>query len=149
MLGREVRRKMTVFGRIPKRIIHAIQNAVQIGRALMKYAVELLAKLRRLNLLGILLAHRRQLVAEHHTTLEKIEVVILLQLVHGEDVPGKEQFLCSLRRICALVCGVVNREYGRRTEQIRVGLVDRAQINGNQRRLPIVNMKNVGHAELF
>jgi hypothetical protein len=90
------------------------------------------------------------MVAEHHPALEEVEAVVLLQLVHGEDVPGKEQFLGSLGRKCALVRGVVDGEHGA-AAPCRSGSagISRAQVNRNQRRLPIVDVKNVGHAELF
>ena len=76
-------------------------------------------------------------------------MVELLQLVHGENVPWKQQLLGGAWRKYALIGGVVDREHGCRAEQIGIGCVRRAQVNRNQRRLPIVHMKDVGHAELL
>ncbi len=147
---REMRRKMAVRGRIPKRIVHAVQDAAQVSGALLKNPLQLLAELGGLNLLGIFLANGCRQIGIHHSALQEIKAVIMFQLVHGEYIPGKQQFFCRAGREQTLKCGVMDGKHRGRTEQIWVVYVGRrAQVNRNQRGLPIVDMKDVRHAELF
>ena len=141
------RRQVPVRGRVPLRIIHAVQNTAQVRRAPPQHAVQFFSELRRLNLLGIFPAHRGQHVGVDQPALEEIEVIELLQFVHGEDLPGKQQPLRRIRRKPPLIAGVVNGQHHSRLAQHRVQGVHRPQVHRNQRRLPVVYMKHLRNAQ--
>ena len=138
--------KVAIRGRIPLRVIHSVQNPVQIGGAFVQYSFQLLAKLRRLNLLGIFAAHRCQLGGKLHRSLQKIEVVVLLHLVHRENVPREQQLLRGVWRELPLKCCVVNRQHAGRAAHHRIRCVGCPQIHRNQSRLPVVDVENLRRA---
>ncbi len=143
MVRRVVRSKIAVGGRIPERVVHAVQNAAQIGRALVENAVELLAELRRLYLLGVLAAHGGQQIGKNHAALEEVEAVVLLHLVHGEKLPWEQELLRGIGRKLTLVGGVMDGEHRGRAAEHGIGGVSRAQIHRNQRGLPVVDVEDV------
>src|SRR5208337_4397158 len=101
------------------------------------------AELRRLNLLGIFSAHSGQYVRVDQPALEEVEFVELLHLIQGENLPWKEQLLGGRRRKRTLIGGIMNRQNHTCAVQYRVGSENRAQVNGNQRRLPVVYMEDL------
>ena len=109
----------------------------------------MLAKLLGLNLLGVFLAHGGEQVGKDHAALQKVEAVELLHLLHGENLPWKEQLLGGRGRKLALIRGVMNREHSGRAAQRGVRRIHRAEIHRNQRSLPIVHMEDLRHAEEF
>ena len=147
IVHRIVRREVAVRGRAPLGIVHAVQNPAQVRRPREQHAVQLLPKLRRLNLLGILAAHGGQNVGVNQPALEKVEVIELLHQVHGEDLPRKQQPLSGNRRKQPLVGGIVNGQHHTGVLQHGIGLVNRAQVNRNKRCLPVVNMEDLGHSQ--
>ncbi len=144
---RVVRGKVVVGGRIPERIVDAVEDAAQTGRTLVQDALKLLAEFRRLNFLRIPAAHRGEEVRENDAAFEKVEVVVFLQFVHGENVPWKKQLLSGAGRKLALEGGVVNGQDRRGAAQQRVGRVSGFEIDGNERRLPVVYVKNLRDAD--
>ena len=96
---------------IPLCVIDAVQNSNQISGPRVQDAFQLLAKLRRLNLFGVFPADGCQHVGENQAALQEVEVVKLLHLVQGEEVPGKEKALRGDRREPSLVAGVVNGQH--------------------------------------
>ena len=111
--------------------------------------VELFAELGGLNLLGVFVADGGEHVRENQAAFEEVEGVELLQLVHGEQVPGKEKPLGGGGRIPALVAGVVDGE-----DDAGVGNAGRhwrrgAQIDGNKRGLPVVDVEDLRDTELL
>ncbi len=144
---RVVRRQPAVRGRVPLRIVHAIQNAAQVSRAPAQHAVEAVAEFRRLNFPGIFAAHRGHNVRENQAALEEVEGVEMLHLVHGENVPGEQEALSRRRRKPSLVAAVVDSQHHARAAQHRVSVVDGAQVDGDGRRLPVVHMENIRHAK--
>ena len=74
-------------------------------------------------------------------------MIELLHQVHGEYLPRKQQPLSGNRRKQPLVGGIVNGQHHSGVLQHRIGPVNRAQVNGNQRRLPVVNMEDLWHSK--
>ena len=142
-----MRGQVPVCRRIPLRIIHSVQNPAQIGSPRLQHALQLLAKLRGLNLLGVFPAHRGQNVGVNNPALQEIEVVELFHLVHCEHVPWKKQLLGGDGRKCSLVGRVMDRQHRARALEHRVVCVQGAQIHRNQRRLPVVHMEYIRHAQ--
>lgn len=149
ILGGVVGGEIAVGGGIPLAVVDAVENAVQVGGAPAQDGIEAPAEFRRLNLLGIFLAHRGELIGEDDAGFEEVELIVLLHLVHGEDIPREEKLLGRGRRKRALIRSIVDGEHGGGAAQQRVSRIGGAQVERDESRLPIVDVEDVGDAELL
>ena len=149
VLGGVVGGDVAVGGRVPLGVVDAIEDAVEVGGALAEDIVEAVAEFGSLDLLGVFAADGGEGVGVNDASLEEVEGVVVLELVHGEDVPWEEQALGGLRREPSLVTGVVDGEDGSGVAEDGVVVVDGAQVDGDHGRLPVVDVEDVGDAELL
>jgi hypothetical protein len=88
-------------------------------------------------------------VGKHQSAFEKIDLAPELHLVDGQQVPGQHEQRQRVRRKQSLVAHVVDGEHGGGGPEDGIAGVAGAQQHGNQRRLPVVTMKHLGHAQDF
>ena len=62
ILRRIIRRNQRIFRRIPRSVIHAVQNPQQVVRSFSCNTIQPVSEFSRLNLLRVLPAHRRQII---------------------------------------------------------------------------------------
>jgi hypothetical protein len=133
----------------PFGIVDAIKDAVEVVGSLPEGGVEAIAEFGSLDFFGVLAADGTEDIGVDNTALQKIEGVVVLEPFHGKDVPRQEEPLGGLRRKPALVAGVVDGQDGPYLVQCRIEVVDGPEVDGEHRRLPVVQVEDVGHAELL
>ena len=112
-----------------------------------QHAFQAEAVLRGLDFLAVLPAHRGDEVGEDQRALQEIHLAEEFHLGDGEQVPGQREQRQGVRRKQALVSHVVDGEDGGHVAEGGVFGVLRAQQDGHQRGLPVVAVKDLGHAE--
>src|SRR6185369_10459235 len=84
-----------------------------------------------------------------NAAFKEVEGVVMFELVVGEEFPGEKELFCRCRGEPALVASVMNcQDRGAILEQ-GVSAVDGAKEDRKQRRLPIMQVENVGNADSF
>src|SRR5579864_1995612 len=84
--GGVARRDVRVGRRVPGAVIDAVQDAGEIGRALAQHAFESAPKLRRLDLMRVLLAHGAEAVGEYQSALQQIHLAVELDALRCEQM---------------------------------------------------------------
>ncbi len=132
---------------IPLIVINAVQDSSHGLCPLLEHTLQAETKFGSLDFLAILSAHGRDHVRVSQRALQKINVAEVLHFCNGEQIPRQHKQGQNLRRKQSLVSHVVDGEDHARIVECRIFRVLRSQQQRDERRLPIVAMKNVGHAE--
>src|SRR5271166_6535995 len=137
---------LVVFG-TPLAVVHAVQDPGDGAGAGAQSAFQAKAILRRLDLQAISPADRGDEVGGGDRALQEIHLAVEFHLRHGEQVPGQHEQRQYLGRKQSLITQVMNGEDGRDVGERWVLGVKRLSQYGNQGCLPVVAVKDVGHAE--
>ena len=144
VVGAEVGRQVGIGGRVPLVGVDAVEDAHQVAAALAQHAVQAAPEGRCLDLLGVGgadggeeggVAQRRLHEVQRSEVLELGGVVVL------SPQPGDEHGAAVGH---ALVGHVVDGEHGGGAVE-RPGPFHRVDVDGNQRRLPVVGVDHVRH----
>src|SRR5579872_1495330 len=134
---------VTIALRTPPPIIHAVENAAQMHSAAADDGIHAKSIGRRLNFFGIGAADSRDPIAIDDAALEQVDFVVLLEIVHGEEFPRQAEADHGALMKHPLVADIVNGKYRWNFAQHWISGIRAAQQNRDQRRLPVVGVKNI------
>ena len=141
-----VRRDVRVGGRVPFIRVDTIEDAPQVAGAVSQDAVEALPVGRRLNLLRVRRADRREGVREHDPRLHERKGAVQLEGPHRiEQVLRQASLQDGERRATPLVPDVVDRKHRGRAVEHPIPVVPQPKQRGHQAGLPVVAMDYVRH----
>ncbi len=134
--------KVFVRLRIIDMHVDSVQNAGELPAPLLKDVLQPVGEPRVQNLLRIGRAHRRHAVCALHRALDHIDAVAVFQQRYRR-LRDAEHILDQLFAVFALILDVMDGEHGfHAAVKLFVGIED-AEIDRDQRRLPVVGMDDV------
>ena len=149
--GEILRRKLgdgeLVGLRTPLVVVDAIENPGHGGGAVAQHAFQPKSVFGGLDFLAVLPADRGDEVGICQRAFQEIDLAEKFHLRHREEIPRQHQQRQSIGREQSLIAHVVDGEDSADVPEGGVLRIDRAQQHRNQRRLPIVAVKNLRHAE--
>src|SRR5882757_9612159 len=138
---------MPVRSRVPLPVVHTIQDSIQITGPPLEDTLQPTAELSGLDLLRVCVAHSCNRICIDQSTLQKVEGVVLLQLIHREHIPRQEQLLNRLRWKPSLISRIVYRHHPRHTRQYRVEVIRRPQQHTHHRALPVMEVEDIRYTQ--
>ena len=132
-----------IVTRIPRLVIHAVDDATQHIAAVSQNALQTAPQRRALDFLGVLRADRVDRIRKDDARLEQVQVAVELHLVPVEVLPVESRQQHVPVPETALVGQVVEREQGGNAiVEGNVSVFD-LQVGGDQPGLPVVAVEHV------
>ena len=142
----EMVRQIAVVRRIEYRVIQTVENPAERVFPRAQESVQIFAKERSLDLLGIGGAHGAEPVGKHKPALHAADATEKFEIFIGEVAIFQSQPACDFAPgEDALILEIVDGEHGLDARIVRLCGVLRLEQRRNQPRLPVVEMQHLRH----
>ena len=136
--------EVLVLARVVDIVVNAVDNAEERVLAAAQQAVEMLAEVLVLDLLGVRLADRRDVVGVNQATLHEVDGIVELEVAVVEVLPVEAEYIAhDVLREDALILEIVDCVERADVLVTLIALVLDLQQNIDETRVPVIRMDDI------